>query len=549
MTNRAVSWIRPIIIIVFALLFWLSLQVVSPVYAQGPSAASNVVLVKFVPNTTAAERDVVIEKMGGVLVRWLPPIRTAQVRLPQNRSRSGLAAVSVLAEKTAKIESVELDGQVTGLPITEDQPDLVQSQRTVPPSPVQINDPDFNDGQRVYAPYIMQVPLAWNYTMGDPNVIVAIVDSGVDASHPDLQGHVLPGYDFVNNDTDAYDDHGHGTHVAGIVAAAANNGIGSVGICPNCRILPVKVLNENNVGNWSGVAAGILYAVDEGARIINLSLGGSANTQVVQDAVEYAVQKDVLIVAAAGNGRTDTPFYPAASPEVMAVSATRNDDTRWSLSNYGDYIDVAAPGYAIYSTYNDLDNYYGGYIFMSGTSMAAPHVSGLAGLLLSQDLGRTQEDLKRLITTTAPDLGDPGKDIYFGYGRIDAWAALQAEAPSLASAQMAGIVWHDENSNGRRETDENRGWAKVKIDVRDVQNRVVAAATSNEQGVWSVDGLYPGRYKVEAVATGNVMLTSKSEYIVELTAGQSLDSLDFGAVSIEEMPLNHQIFMAVVVNP
>jgi subtilisin family serine protease len=413
---------RSIYILLLTILFWLGMQWISPVYAQASDITENPhILIKFAEDVDTGERDALIAQLGGELVRWIEPLNTALVKLGSVSHRSLNEAVLV-ANASNLVLSTEADGVVTGVPILVEMmehPSGMVGQSTIPASPVQVNDPDFNNAQRIYAPALIELTWAWRYTMGSPDIILAVVDSGVNAQHPDLAGRVLAGYDFVNSDDDPQDDHGHGTHVSGIIAAVANNGIGGAGICPLCSILPVKVLDSNNTGTWSNVAAGIVYAVDNGARVINLSLGGSSNTQIMQDAINYATEKDVLVVAAAGNSRSDAYFYPAALENVLAVSATRQDDTRWSLSNFGDWVDLSAPGYAIFSTYHALDNYYNGYTFMSGTSMAAPHVVGLAGLLLSQQSSRTPAELRRLMMESATDLGDPGVDVYFGAGRIN----------------------------------------------------------------------------------------------------------------------------------
>jgi thermitase len=423
----------------------------------------------------------------------------------------------------------------------------VVGQSTIPSSPIQVNDPDFNNPLRVYAPNLLEVSWAWRFSMGEPEIILAVVDSGVNALHPDLNGRVLAGYDFVNNDSDPQDDHGHGTHVSGIIGATAKNGIGSAGICPFCSILPVKVLDANNTGTWSNVAAGIVYAVDNGARVINLSLGGSSNTQVMQDAINYAAERGVLVVAAAGNSRSDEYFYPAALENVLAVSATRQDDTRWSLSNFGSWIDIAAPGYAIFSTYHALDNYYSGYTFMSGTSMAAPHVVGLAGLLLSQRPGRTPADLHRLLVESATDLGDPGPDIYFGAGRINTNRALMLEVPQpKADAVLGGAIWQDLNVNGAWEEEESAGGIAITVNVFAPGEQLVAMITVDGNSEWRVGNLYAGVYRVEAEAQNPAILTTPSEYIVDLAESQSIFSLNFGAASLESSTYQDWLYLPMI---
>jgi len=248
------------------------------------------------------------------------------------------------------------------------------------------DDPDLYDTDRVYTTELLDLHEAWDYTVGDPEIVIAVLDTGITFGHPEFADKVLSGKDFYNRDDDPTDDHGHGTHVAGTSAANINNGIGSAGLCGRCSILPVKVLNENNAGTWSGVAAGVTYAADEGANIIVMSLGSVAGTRTIEEAIRYAVEKDVLIFAASGNINSSKDFFPAAYPGVMGVAATDKSDRRWSLSNYGDYVDISAPGHRIYAAHKDLDNQYEGHLFMSGTSMATPHAGGLAGLLWSQEV-------------------------------------------------------------------------------------------------------------------------------------------------------------------
>ena len=174
------------------------------------------------------------------------------------------------------------------------------------------NDPDLRSTDRSYGLSVTHTFEGWEYTKGDREIIIAVLDTGLQLAHPEFTGRVIAGYDFVNNDEEPMDDNGHGTHAAGIAAAGIDNHIGMVGICPECRIMPVKVLNHNNAGTWGGVAKGILYATDSGARIINLSLGAAVSSKTLEDAIEYAQAHNVLIVAAAGNMGVDRNFYPAA---------------------------------------------------------------------------------------------------------------------------------------------------------------------------------------------------------------------------------------------
>lgn len=545
MINQTKNQKRPILVILLALLFWFSLQGISPVHAEAePTDLTDVVLVKFAANTTEAERTQLVNEMGGEIIFWLDAISTAQVRLPANwaTTRGGKNALT-LATQSRFVQAVQFDAVVAGVPATQERADSQPTNynSTIPMSPVQVNDADYLNPQRqVYAPDMINLRMAWNYTMGSPDIKIAILDSGILASHPEFAGRVLPGYDFANNDNDPNDDYGHGTHVAGIAAAGANNGIGMLGVCPGCSIIPVKVLDQYNQGTWGNVAAGILFAVDAGANVINLSLGGQSTIQAVEDAIRYATQNNVLVVAAVGNGRSNVPFYPAAMAEVVGVAATRNDDTRWSLSNFGSFVEISAPGYAVYSTYNDLNNAYHGYNYMSGTSMAAPHVAGLAGLLFSQNPALTVDELRAIMRSTAADLGDPGWDAYFGHGRIDAFAALDAGAPVLApDASVSGIIWQDDNVNGLWEQEERMAPATLTIQLRNANNDVVAQTQPTSAGQWRMDNLYPGTYQVVAIASGNTRLTTANTYTVQLQSEEETSGVNFGAVQ----SLTFQVFV------
>ncbi|RJE89899.1 peptidase S8 [Paenibacillus sp. 1011MAR3C5] len=261
----------------------------------------------------------------------------------------------------------------------------------------------------------------WNVSKGDEGVIIAVLDTGVQSSHPDLQGKLLSGKNIVNQNSAPDDDVGHGTHVAGIIGASVNNGEGVAGISWYNKIMPVKVLDSSGAGSTYSVAQGIIWAVDNGAKVINMSLGNYAQADFLHDAIKYAYEQDVVLIAASGNDNTERPGYPAAYPEVFAVGATNNNKEKASFSNYGDYIDVAAPGDSIASTYPGSQ-----YAALSGTSMASPHVAALAGLIRSANPSLSNVEVMEIMRSSARDLGTSGKDVYFGYGEIDIVKALDA---------------------------------------------------------------------------------------------------------------------------
>lgn len=219
----------------------------------------------------------------------------------------------------------------------------------------------------------IQAPEAWGINAGVTNTIVAVLDSGINAAHPDLVTQILPGYDFVNNTADPVDDFGHGTAVSGTIVGAANNGIGIAGVAYGARLLPVKVMNSSGFASYSVIAQGISYAVDQGARVINISIVGSSPSTTLQDAINYAWSNNVVIVAAAGNNANSAPQYPAACDHVVGVSATEPDDSLAWFSSYGDFVTLSAPGDSIWTTQNDLNNPYGAW---RGTSFAAPSWPG-----------------------------------------------------------------------------------------------------------------------------------------------------------------------------
>jgi len=247
-------------------------------------------------------------------------------------------------------------------------------------------------------------------------ITIAIVDTGIQVNHPDLVNNIVQGYDFVNNDIDANDDNGHGTHVAGIAAASFNQA-GVVGVSHSSKLLPIKVLNSQGYGYLSDVAKGVYYATDNGARVINLSLGSTTDSLVLKDAINYAASKGVLVIAAAGNDGGAPCSYPAAYSNAVCVVATDSKNLLASFSNIGG--ELAAPGVYNYSTYLGST-----YRYLSGTSMATPHVTGTAALLLSICQSCTISEIRTVMRETAVDLGEVGQDILFGYGLVDLTSAV-----------------------------------------------------------------------------------------------------------------------------
>ena len=266
------------------------------------------------------------------------------------------------------------------------------------------------------------------------DVVVAVVDTGV-APHPELSAALLPGRNFTSSPggaTDSTDRDGHGTHVAGTIAADAGTTV--EGVAHGARILPVKVLGDDGAGYTDWVANGIIWAADQGADVINLSLGGPESSSVLTAAIDRARSLGVTVIAAAGNSGTVTPFYPAATPGVIAVSAVDEAKRRAGFSNYGSSVDLAAPGVDIVSTWTS-----GRFVYLSGTSMASPHVAGVAALVEAAAPALTPAQVERVLAGGATDLGPTGRDDFFGHGLVDAVRAVQA-ANTLADTGVAPVL-------------------------------------------------------------------------------------------------------------
>jgi thermitase len=272
----------------------------------------------------------------------------------------------------------------------------------------------------------ISAPGGWDVDAGSPGEPIAIIDSGVDPTHPDLAAKLTVGYNFLAGNTDTHDVLGHGTAVAGTAAAMSNNLEGVAGVAWENPIMPLVVLGADNRASYYDIARAVTYAADHGARVMNISIGGSSSSSTLQNAVTYAWNKGALIFVSAANYSTSTPYYPAACTDAVAVSATTSTDTKASFSNYGDWIDIAAPGVSILTT-----NRGGGYGSWSGTSFSSPIAAGLAALIWSVDPSLTNAQVLDIMTRNADDLGEPGFDPYFGYGRVNVSASLAAAANSL----------------------------------------------------------------------------------------------------------------------
>jgi type VII secretion-associated serine protease mycosin len=323
---------------------------------------------------------------------------------------------------------------------------------------------------------------AWNVTRGR-GVIVAIVDSGVEANHEDLAGSVLKGIDYVNPSGDGRSDpNGHGTHVAGIIAAHVNNGKGIAGAAPDVKILPVRVLDQNGGGAASNVAKGVIWATDHGARVINLSLGGG-EAAGIQQAIQYANRKGAVVLAAAGNNGQagNAPMYPAAYPEAIAVASVDSNLQHMASGNTGNYIDVSAPGVGVVSAWGSSPT---AYASATGTSMATPYASAAAALIIAAHPSLSPARVAKLLESRATDLGPRGDDPVFGYGLINPLGSLAAAQPHTKGFGHRGNGYWVVGSDGRVRP---LGHARFYGDLRGralAAPIVAAARTANGKGYW-----------------------------------------------------------------
>ena len=392
----------PRIASVLAVVVMLVSSLAAPVSVTGAPSTLRLV-VTFRPGTPAARAEQ-LAAGGGPVVERIDQLNVRVVEVP------AVAAAHARGwwARSAEVASVEADGVV--------------SVDWTPPDPLW--DAQWEQRQ-------VRVPKAWDLEKGIYTTVVAVVDTGVQLTHPDLRDRLVPGHDFVTPDNRPNDDNGHGTSVAGIVVAAAN-GIGIAGMCNRCRVMPVKALDANGIGYWSVAAQAIVWAADHHADVINLSFGGPTGGSTLQNAINYARSKGAVVIGAAGNFSTNAPFYPAAMPGVVSVAATDPMDLRYSFSNYStSWVDLAAPG-CTWATKRGGD--YGGFC---GTSAATPIVSGIAALVESSKPGMTRTQVESILF--ASTVRTPFA--FTRLGRIDAYKAvyraLNGTAPVSPSLKPA----------------------------------------------------------------------------------------------------------------
>lgn len=309
------------------------------------------------------------------------------------------------------------------------------------------NDPYWTDQ---WGPYVMYMDLAWDVSQGSKSIVVAIVDQGVDYTHPDLAANFGSdkGYDFVDEDEDPYPDdlyyEFHGTHVSGTVAGVLNNGVGVSGMA-NITLLSARCLDETGSGTYEDIIDGIRWCADQGVRVISMSLGGSSGSTTLEEAINYAYDTmGVLLVAASGNDGMGTVSYPAAYTPCIAVGALDTTGDKAYFSNYGYALDVMAPGVGVVSTVPGS-----AYEFYDGTSMATPHVSGLSALIFSVNSSLTNKEARAIIEGTCIDMGQDGWDMFTGYGLVDGHAAvIVAQSYGVAALAPERLILRQNPAKG-----------------------------------------------------------------------------------------------------
>lgn len=390
---------------------------------------------------------------GQVIIKYKPGVRNASAQAATSLSRVGATRVSSLgttaltnmelvkvpagqnattaAQTIAQNPAIEYAEPVFTVPF----PRVLKETDTTPPQPAMApNDPMFS---KQYSHRVTDSLGGWGVTKGSPKVIIGIVDSGVDVTHPDLKAKIVDTFNGADNNKDVKDVVGHGTHVAGIAAALTNNGIGVAGAAPECGILAVKVSSgDSSAPSTAGIANGVIWAADHGAAVINLSLGSRSESKAITDAVKYAMSKNVVVVAATGNDSARVMSYPAAVQGVVAVGSTDAADARSRFSNYGPWVSVTAPGSNILSTFPYNTNLIGQteYGSISGTSMATPFVTGLVALIRSKYPTMPAVMVKQVLESSSDDKGKPGFDEEYGHGRVNVARSLTRAAELMKAA-------------------------------------------------------------------------------------------------------------------
>lgn len=470
-------------------------------FGQRTDFVEDEILVKFSPGYELAGAAAV-KYIGGTVIRDLRQIGVKQVKL------NGLGKVNAALKSLKQFSFVQYA-----------EPNAKKELHFVP------NDPRY--GQQ-WGPKKVRAEQAWDVTFGDPAVVVAVIDTGTQLNHEDLVNKLVAGFDFSDNDNDPSDYQGHGTHTAGIVGASTNNGVGVVGVGFNCKVMPLKIFPNATAANS---AAAIMYAVDNGCKVISMSYGSGFPSNTERDAVDYAWNNGAVLLASSGNAGNQNKNYPAAFDNCIAVGSTDPDDSRSGFSTWGDWVDVAAPGSNYVSTILG-----GGYVAESGTSMSCPCAAGVTALVWANaPAGTTNAEIRDAIESTCDNVGN-----WVAHGRVNAEKALQSSviAPPVEEGAIDVEMIIGQGSDGTvQDVHYNDGIGfTVKSTIQNNVGQVGSAAATFQMTEFASGYRY---FAVKATASGPVGSTGMI-YLFNYVTGQ-WDFVKAIALKPSGTSINHQI--------
>ncbi|OEU75948.1 MAG: alkaline serine protease, partial [Desulfuromonadales bacterium C00003093] len=473
--------------------FFILFFITSTAFAGGPFVKGEL-LVQQTVKATKANVDKAMKDNGCDILEDLPQIRVKRIRVPEKNFDKVKAALAKNPNFTFVEENFIAQGMI------------------IP------NDPSFYS--QWHHTKIMS-PSAWELGIGSTAIPIAVIDSGVDPDHPDLVAKLQPGFNFLANNNDTHDVLGHGTAVAGSAGAISNNATGVAGVAWANPIMPLVVLDSSNWATYTNISNAIIYAVNNGAKVVNISIGGSSFSYTLDNAINYAWNNGVLVFASAANYNTSTPYYPAACSNAVAVAATDSADNKASFSNYGDWITITAPGVSILTTNNG-----GGYGYWSGTSFSSPITAGLAALIWSANPQLSHQQILEILKNSADDLGATGLDSIFGHGRVNAYSAMMeimnyqpvvdSEAPSVTTTSPADNETIADTISISATANDNVAVEKVEFRIN---GTLLATDTSAPfAATWNTSEATSGYYTIEVKAfdsSGNSSPADSVQVIIE----------------------------------
>lgn len=467
-------------------LLWAVILAPAPALAQRPAPVpiADELLVGFHGGVTPAAAEGTYRRHGGLRLGEIRRLNVHRIRVPA----AALGAVERALRHDPHVKFVE-------------------RHRLLPPN-LEANDPLFRDQWHLAR---IRAGGAWDITTGTRDVVIAVLDSGVDPGHEDLQGKLVPGWNFYDDTADTSDVYGHGTKVAGAAAAAGQNGIGVASPAMESAIMPIRVTGTNGWASDWAIAQGLVWAADHGARVMNLSFAGVAGSSAILNAAKYVFDRGGIVVAAAGNCGCDDPTPP--TPWLLSVGATDGQDALASFSSRGAYVDLTAPGVEILTT--TAGNGYGA---VSGTSFSSPITAGVLALMMAANRALGPLDLETVLAATSVDLGAPGWDSGFGYGRIDALAAVSAAAssapvpdttpPAVAITSPASGATLSGTVPVAVEASDDRGVSRVDLYVDGVFQ--ASDSTASLGFAWDTTGAGDGPHSLTVVAVDTAGNTAAS---------------------------------------